>query len=104
MWRFLGFLWALPLLLLSGSALAADFPISGRVVDGHGRPVAGATVLLVQGQTEHQAVTDTQGLFQFNVNSAGTMTSRSQRRCFNCFRNHSNSAPGQAALISNSYR
>src|SRR5579859_7384436 len=70
--RFLRLLWALNLLLLSGSALAADLPVSGRVIDSHGEPVAGATVLLVQGQTAHQAVTDPQGLFQLKVNSAGT--------------------------------
>jgi hypothetical protein len=72
MWRFRGFLWALTVLLFSASALAADFPVSGRVVDGQGRPVAGASVLLVQDQKAHQAVTDTQGLFQLKLNSAGT--------------------------------
>jgi hypothetical protein len=72
MWRFRGFLWALTVLLLSASALAADFVISGRVVDGQARPVAGASVLLVQGQKAHQAVTGDQGLFQLKLNSAGT--------------------------------
>jgi Carboxypeptidase regulatory-like domain len=72
MWRLHGFLWALTILLFSASALAADFPVSGRVVDGQGRPVAGASVLLVQGQKAHQAVTDTQGLFQLKLNSPGT--------------------------------
>ncbi len=51
MWRLRGFLWALTILLFSGSALADDFPVSGRVVDGQGRPVAGATVRLVQEKT-----------------------------------------------------
>jgi hypothetical protein len=69
--RLRGFLWALTILLFSGSALADDFPVSGRVVDGQGRPVAGASVVLVQDQIAHQAVTDTQGLFQFKLNSAG---------------------------------
>jgi hypothetical protein len=71
MWRLRGFLWVLTILLFSWSALADDFPVSGRVVDGQGRPVAGASVVLVQGQTAHQAVTDTQGLFQLKLNSAG---------------------------------
>jgi hypothetical protein len=72
MWRLHGFLWALTILLFSSSALAADFPVLGRVVDGQGRPVPGASVLLVQGQKAHQAVTDTQGLFQLKLNSPGT--------------------------------
>ena len=72
MLRFRGFMWALTVLLFSASALAADFPISGRVVDGQGRPVPGASVLLAQGQKAHQAVTDTQGRFQLKLNSAGT--------------------------------
>ncbi|MDX6462243.1 MAG: hypothetical protein QOE55_5940 [Acidobacteriaceae bacterium] len=70
--RFRGFLWALTVLLLSASALAADFAVSGRVVDGQGRPVAGASVRLVQSQKAHQAVTGAQGLFQLKLNSAGT--------------------------------
>jgi Carboxypeptidase regulatory-like domain len=72
MWRFRGFLWALTVLLLSASALAADFAVSGRIVDGQGRPVAGASVVLAQGQKAHQAVTGTEGLFQLKLNSAGT--------------------------------
>src|SRR5882757_10603033 len=70
--HFRGFLWALTVLLLPASALAADFAVSGRVVDEQGRPVAGASVHVVQGQKAHQAVTGAQGLFQLKLNSAGT--------------------------------
>ena len=72
MWRFRGFLWALAVLLLPVSALAADFAVTGRVVDGQGRPAAGATVLLVRGQQAQQAVTGSDGQFQLKLNSAGT--------------------------------
>ena len=72
MWRFRGFLWALTVLLLPVSALAADFAVTGRVVDGQGRPAAGATVLLVRGQQVQQAVTGSDGQFQLKLNSAGT--------------------------------
>ncbi len=71
MWCFRRFLWALSALLLPASALAADFAVSGRVVDAQGRPVAGAAVLLVEGQKAQQGVTDTQGLFQLKLDSAG---------------------------------
>ncbi len=72
MWRFRGFLWALTFLLFSGSALADHFPVSGRVVDAQGRPVAGANVVLVQGNKTHQAVTNAQGQFRLKLNSAGS--------------------------------
>ena len=71
MWRFRGFVWALTVLLLSASALAEDFLVYGRVVDEQGRPVAGATVLLVQGQKAQQVLTGSDGLCQLKLNSAG---------------------------------
>src|ERR1700722_13451158 len=71
MWRFRGFLWALTFLVLSASARADDFLLSGRVVDGQGTPVAGASVRLVHGQTTHEAVTDSQGLFLLKLSSPG---------------------------------
>ncbi len=71
MGRFRGFLWALTFLLLSASAFADRFPVSGRVVDEQGRPIPGASLLLGQGKKLHQAVTNAQGQFQLKLNSAG---------------------------------
>jgi len=67
-----GFLWALTFLLFSGPALADEFSVSGRVVDAQGKPVSGATVQLLRGNRERQAVTDAQGQFHIKLNSAGS--------------------------------
>ncbi len=51
--------------LLSSAALSADFPLTGRVLDPQGVPVAGVNVQLVNagGQQVKQATTDTNGQF-----------------------------------------
>ncbi len=72
MWRFHGFLWALTFMLFSGSALADHFAISGKVADAQGKPVAGASVVLVQGQKAHRAVTNSQGQFRLKLDSVGS--------------------------------
>jgi hypothetical protein len=72
MWLSRGFPWALTFLLLCGSALAEHFPVSGRVVDAQGRPISGASVVLVQGKKAHEAVTNAQGQFQLELDYAGS--------------------------------
>jgi hypothetical protein len=64
--------WALTFLLVCLSVRAEDFPVSGRVVDGQGKPVPGATVHLTRGKRERQTLTDTRGQFEINLNAAGS--------------------------------
>src|ERR1700692_4614986 len=65
-------LWALTCLLVCLSVQGEDFPVSGRVVDGQGKPVPRATVHLTRGKRERQTLTDTHGQFEINLNAAGS--------------------------------
>jgi hypothetical protein len=60
-------------LLLLATAFAADFSVSGRVIDPQGNPVAGATVQLVQKQfaTTQEAKTNDEGRFEFQARLSG---------------------------------
>ena len=62
----------LTILLIALAAFADDLSFSGRVVDSHGKPIAGATVQLVQGKRSRQSLTDAQGRFELKLNAAGT--------------------------------
>jgi len=62
----------LSILLIAVAAFAGDVPFSGRVVDSEGKPVAQATVQLVQGKHSRQSLTDAQGRFVFKLNAAGS--------------------------------
>jgi hypothetical protein len=60
-------------LLLAGSAMAAQFSVSGRVLDTQGYPVPGATVQLIdrQGSLPEQTKTNEQGGFEFQATASG---------------------------------
>ena len=70
--NFIRSVWALTFLLFCVTALAEDFRVSGRVIDTQGNPVSGATVHLAREQRDHQALTDTQGQFQIDLNAVGS--------------------------------
>ncbi len=60
-------------LLLAGSVMAAEFSLSGRVLDAQGYPVPGATVQLAGPHTSltEQTKTNEQGRFEFPATSSG---------------------------------
>jgi hypothetical protein len=66
------FFWALTFLVFCVSALAADFPVSGRIHDAQGKPLPGAIVHLSQGKMDRQTLTDGQGQFKIRLNAAGS--------------------------------
>jgi hypothetical protein len=66
------------ILLLAGSVMAAEFSVSGRVLDAQGYPVPGATVQLIepQGSRTEQTKTNEQGQFEFPATSSGAYVIR----------------------------
>jgi len=65
-------------LLLAGSLMAAEFSLSGRVLDAQGYPVPGATVQLAGPHTSlpEQTKTNEQGRFEFPATSSGNYVIR----------------------------
>src|SRR6202451_1864123 len=61
------------ILLLAGSVMAAEFSVSGRVLDAQGYPVPGAAVQLTEppGSLTEQTKTNGQGQFEFPATSSG---------------------------------
>jgi hypothetical protein len=90
--------WALTFLLSCGLALAADFPVSGRLVDGEGKPVSGATVHLAQGKRDHKTRTDAQGHFQMNLKAAGGYDLTVEAAKFQPFSQALTVLPGESSL------
>jgi Carboxypeptidase regulatory-like domain len=71
-------------LLLAGSMMAAEFSVSGRVLDSQGYPVPGASVQLAQPQTSvtEQTKTNEEGRFKFQVTSSGEYVIRAAAEGF----------------------
>ena len=71
-------------LLLAGSMMAAEFSVSGRVLDSQGYPVPGATVQLAQPQTSvrQQTKTNEEGRFKFQVTPSGAYVIRAAAEGF----------------------
>jgi len=71
-------------LLLAGSVMAAEFSVSGRVLDSQGYPVPGATVQLADPATSpiEPTKTNEEGRFQFQVTSSGEYVIRAAAEGF----------------------
>src|SRR6202162_4845056 len=71
-------------LLLAGSMMAAEFSVSGRVLDSQGYPVPGATVQLAQPETSltERTKTNEEGRFKFQVTSSGEYVIRAAAEGF----------------------
>ena len=71
-------------LLLAGSVMAAEFSVSGRVLDSQGYPVPSATVQLAESESSftEQTKTNEEGRFQFQVTLSGKYVIRAAAEGF----------------------